>query len=693
MLRRSVTILSVASLMVVLLCADTAATPEADAGGAAAWVRLPGQVLPALAKATVVASPDRQAEQPLTLTIVLRRRDQAGFERYLREVYNSHSAQFHHFLSPSQLAERFGPSPQAYAGVLNYLRANGLKLVEGSANRLTLTMRATKAAAARTFAVRIRSYRSGTRQFYANAEDPLLPAEIAPAVQAIIGLSNLAQPARVVERNPFFVNILCQLAVLACPEASASRQQNIYQECTTDLKPCNSDAACFASLAKALALQCTASGSSAAGKSAASGIRPPWIDVDGTGQTIGLLEFDKYNPADLTDYLAFMGLPSTLMSHISEVPVNGGAKVGSGEDEVLLDINAALTVAPGAQTVVYDAPFAGAGASFQTLFNRMINDHVTVISNSWAYCEDQTTLADVSSIDSILAAAAASGISVFNGAGDTGSTCLDGSANTVAVPADSPNATAVGGSSLSSGPASVYQSESWWNGAGANPPSGQGGFGLTKFFSRPAYQSALSSTASRSVPDVVTSADPASGVLLCQADAGGCPTGLLYGGTSNAAPIWAGYAALLNQAQGANLGFLNPLLYPLAKSSGFHPPASMGSDFAHVGLGSPNVNVLHLLLSGQSAGVPSSTASLILPSAPIPAGSIPIGVAADGTTSSPVLVALIDANGNSVSGKAVTLSAGAGSHAKISPPSAVTNIANGVATFQVTDLTAEKLTL
>ena len=57
--------------------------------------------------------------------------------------------------------------------------------------------------------------------------------------------------------------------------------------------------------------------------------------------------------------------------------------------------------ASGAQVVVYDAPFTGAG-SFQALFNRMIDDGVTIISNSWAYCEDQTTLADVESIDSIL---------------------------------------------------------------------------------------------------------------------------------------------------------------------------------------------------------------------------------------------------------------------------------------------------
>lgn len=123
--------------------------------------------------------------------------------------------------------------------------------------------------------------------------------------------------------------------------------------------------------------------------------------------------------------------------------------------------------------------------SFQTLFNKMIDDGVTVISNSWTYCENQTDLADVISIDSILASAAASGISVFNGAGDSGSTCLDGSPNTVAVPADSPNATAVGGSSLNSGPGLTYNGETWWDGSISSPPSGQGGFGVSKFSAVP----------------------------------------------------------------------------------------------------------------------------------------------------------------------------------------------------------------
>src|SRR5206468_11796519 len=140
--------------------------------------------------------------------------------------------------------------------------------------------------------------------------------------------------------------------------------------------------------------------------------------------------------------------------------------LGAGESEVLLDVDEALVVAPGAAVTVYDAPFGGAG-SFQAIFNKMITDGMTIVSNSWSYCEDQTTLSDVQSIDSILQTAAASGISVFNGSGDNGATCLDGSASTIGVPADSPHATAVGGTSANTAAGNIYGGETWWNGASA----------------------------------------------------------------------------------------------------------------------------------------------------------------------------------------------------------------------------------
>ena len=151
------------------------------------------------------------------------------------------------------------------------------------------------------------------------------------------------------------------------------------------------------------------------------------------------------------------------------------------------------------------------------MFNQMINNGVSIISNSWAYCEDETTAADVDGIDTIFQNAAVARISIFNGAGDSGSTCLDGGANTVAVPADSPNATAVGGSSLTPGPGYTYGTETWWNDSKTSPPAGQGGFGTSKFFSAPTYQNGFGVTNAGRCPTWSANADPFHGVEICQA--------------------------------------------------------------------------------------------------------------------------------------------------------------------------------
>jgi kumamolisin len=288
--------------------------------------------------------------------------------------------------------------------------------------------------------------------------------------------------------------------------------------------------------------------------------------------------------SDVADWLALADLPASLIGQVSQVDVNGGAPLGPGEEDALLAIVTILSTAPGAEVVVYHAPNEGPGTSFQALFNAMIDDGVTIISNSFVYCEDQTTDADLQSLDEILATAAASGISVLSATGDSGSTCNNGSAATVSVPASSPHVTAVGGTAAKLGPGATYGSETWWDGSAQVPPTGQGGFGASRFFSRPAYQDELISSPMRSIPDVVAVASPDLGTHLCQADAGGCPTAPVHGGTSLATPLWAAYIARINERVGHPLGFLNPLIYPLAGSDAFHSAARLDSDAAHVGV-------------------------------------------------------------------------------------------------------------
>ena len=677
------------SLAATLYCGAGFA-PQAGAAPAVEGVRLGGHVTPVPSAAASKSSSADAGSLRQTLTIVLRRDDEAGFEAYLSDVYDASSPRFRAFLTPREVSDRFGPSESDYAGVKSYFAGRGFAITADSANRMTLSVEGTRATIESSLGVLIKDYAiddSGggeMRRFAANTNEPMLPAELAPKVQSIVGLSTLAQVRRVSDAR--------RDDPTALPLSSA-----ISQAFNAAVKWVGEHTPAVPELNAASGGGGQSSGSN--GSSSGGGHRPQggdggWIGIDGSGQTIGLVEFDTFQMSDVADFLALVNFPPSQLEHVTRVPVGGGALSGANASESLLDITFVAEAAPGADIAVYETTFNGAG-SFQSLFNRMINDGVDIISSSWAYCEDQTTLADMQSLESILATAAASGITVLAASGDTGSTCLDGSANTVSVPSGAPHVTSVGGSAQTFAPGWLYLSETWWDGSTTTPRTGQGGFGTSRFFARPTYQNGFTSAAMRSVPDLVTNADPFNGVQFCETSNGGCPSPLLWGGTSMTAPAWAAYTALLNQALGTPLGFLNPQLYPLSTTSGFHSPASMASDFAHVGLGSPNVNALYVALSGAALGPADASLSTVYRYARSEDAmtlAYAGGLSADATTPAYVVVILRDGNGNTVPGKTVTLSANAGSHALISPASAVTTVANGAALFTITDSTIEDLT-
>jgi kumamolisin len=648
---------------------------------------LPSSTLNDAIPVTKSATADASA---LSLTIVLKRHDEDGFDRLLADQQNPASPQFRRWLTPIEIAERFGPSGDAYRAVRSYFESQGFAVSETSANRLTMTLSGSRAEAERAFEIRINDYRASGKTFRANDREPSLPAAIATHVDAVIGLSDMARPQAMKQLHIALFSTVCLLTALWDP------LKDIVFGAGSGSLPSQADLQ--RRYLKAL-VNCINSNGIAAGYGKLIAADPPppaWQGVDGTGQRVGIVAFDRFVASDVADYLAFSQLPASILANVTRVPVNGGSASGADQDEVLLDIANVVSIAPAAQVVVYDAP--GGVGSFQAIFNAMINGGVTIISNSWAYCENETSAADVQSIESVLKTAAAAGISVLSASGDRGSNCLNGSPNTAHVPASSPTLTAVGGTSLTLGPGQTWQSETWWDGSGDTPPAGQGGYGVSRFFPRPGYQAGVVGSAFRSIPDVAAHADPQRGMMICQAAKGGCPSGLLYGGTSSSAPIWAGMVALLNQSQGVNLGFLNPSFYSLANTDAFHSAASMGSDFAHVGLGSPNLARLHQRLTNQSTtGAVDPQVSEVRAG---PQGNLsfvttidtPLPIFADGSTQAYVVVRLADGLGNLVSGKTVSLSASAGSTAIVTPASAVTSTNNGAAIFTVTNLTAQVAT-
>src|SRR5579883_1592183 len=180
--------------------ATASATPSPTASATASpnqgggTVQLPGHTLAVLGQAQGLARTPAAAGQPITLTIVLARSDQAGFDAYLADVENPQSPNFRHFLSQQQLADRFGPTPQSVAAVRAFMEGQGFRLTQDSVNRLTLTFQGSRQQAEAAFAVTIGDFQLGGRSFFANTGDPAVPASLAPAIRGVAGLNTLARP-------------------------------------------------------------------------------------------------------------------------------------------------------------------------------------------------------------------------------------------------------------------------------------------------------------------------------------------------------------------------------------------------------------------------------------------------------------------------------------------------------------------
>ena len=193
----------------------------------------------------------------------------------------------------------------------------------------------------------------------------------------------------------------------------------------------------------------------------------------------------------------------------------------------------------------------------------------SVLSQSFGEAESCEATSIQKADHLLFAAAALEGISVFASSGDDGAaqpTC-DGNSflKSASLPASDPLVTAVGATSLTAEqPNGTYESETAWN-----DEYGSSGGGYSNIYSRPAYQIGFNSTRHRGEPDVAYSGDVNNGLLIAwsQGDPANVGQIYLFGGTSAGSPQWAAITALADQADGHRLGFLNPGLYALARTS------------------------------------------------------------------------------------------------------------------------------
>ena len=466
--------------------------------------------IPAIVRASAPVG-SLPAATRLNLSIGLPLRNEQQLTKLLVELYEPGSPQFHHFLTPQEFTERFGPTEAQYQAVIAFAKSKGFVVAGLHENRLLLDVSATARDIERAFSTSLKLYGHPreNRMFYAPEVEPAVGAEL--PILDVSGLDNSSLP-RPISLRPL--------------DNSSRPVPN--------------------------------AGSAPGGAYRGYDFRAaylPGVALSGAGQSVGMLEFDGYYANDIASYASEAGLPSVPVQNVLVGGFTGTP--GPNNAEVALDIEVAISVAPGlSKVIVYE------GTSANSMLSRMATDNsAKQLSSSWTFGINATT-------ENIFRQFASQGQSMFQASGDDGAY-----SGTIPTPADDPNLTIVGGSSLSTaGPGGAWSSETTWNwalsGFGTNASSG----GISTIYAIPSYQKGIDMSSNqgsitmRNIPDVALTADNI-WVIWNNGSKGA------FGGTSASTPLWAAFMALVNQQAVANgrapVGFVNPALYTIARGTNY----------------------------------------------------------------------------------------------------------------------------
>ena len=338
----------------------------------------------------------------------------------------------------------------------------------------------------------------------------------------------------------------------------------------------------------------------------------------GAGQTIGIIIDTFPATSDLTKFWQAAGVPQSL-SNIEFVQVVGGPLPAPSGEETL-DVEWSSSIASGAKVRVYattDLIFPFLDQAYAQVYHEVSTQAqpgLHQLSLSFGLPEDQVSISQLQTDEQFFAELAAAGVTVFAAAGDNGSPgrVRGGAGPDLESPASSESVTGVGGTSLVlNSSTGAVSSEAVWSGTGG---------GASAVFPRPAWQVGTGVPAGRTklVPDVAGPADPNRGGLLVFRGASS-----QIGGTSLASPMWAGFAALINQARSAAaqppLGLLGPKIYPLLGTPALRDITTGGTQFLSAtkgydectGLGVPVLSALISALSNGPVVVSSPAAQTV----------------------------------------------------------------------------------
>jgi kumamolisin len=454
--------------------------------------------------------------EQVTVTVLLRPASR-GLRNHVLELATQEPSQRRH-LSRAEFLDQFGATNEDVARVRRFARNNQLSVVRVDQAARSVQLSGTAAAIESAFGVELSLYQTPTHVIRGRSGPIYVPQWLAPAVRGVFGLDTRPQA-----RPRFRI-----------------RPGSARGEFRPSAGPANS----FTVPELATLYDFPQGG-------------------NGAGQSIGIIELGGgFQASDLNHYFSTIGISPS--PNVVAVPVDGGANQPTGnpnsaDGEVVLDIEVAGAVAPGAKIVVYFAPNTTQG--FIDAVNAAVHDtthNVSVISISWGGCEKNWTDQAMNAMSASFQAANALGIPVYCASGDKGSS--DGATDGVQYadfPSSSPFAVGCGGTTLRASGQSITSEVTWNAGGGAS------GGGVSTHFPVPPYQSSINPTSAnpgggpgRGIPDVAAVGDPATGYqVFVDGQA------LVFGGTSAVAPLYAGLTALVQESAGHKIAPLHQRLY------------------------------------------------------------------------------------------------------------------------------------
>lgn len=503
------------------------------------------------------------------LLLVLRRTPQqtAALENLIENQQNRNSTEFHRWLTPQQIGANFGPADSDIVAATDWLRSNGFAVTRVSASRMFIEFSGNAGLVRQTFHTPIHRYVVRGKPYWANVQDPTIPAALAPLIAGVNSLNSFPRVAQ---------NIFAGIRSLrGTGTVNGSPDYTYPGSDGTNYAVTPFD---FATIYDLL---------------------PLWNAtpaVRGTGETIAVVSRSDVNPADATNFWTLFGLDGTHESEPTLVRTFDGPNPGETADESEADIDTQWSgaAAPGATVnlVVSASTETTDGVDLSALYI-VDNNLAPVMSDSYGSCEASLGNTGVQFYGALWQQAAAQGISVFVSSGDNGAAGCDDPAapaknglNVNGLASTAFNV-AVGGTDfneyntwptywnatndpVTSQSAKGYIPETSWNDSCSNSllqylssgttnaeancnnttfkgflNSTGGSGGASSSWMKPVWQTGTSADNARDLPDVSLFASNGflgSFYVICQSDLLNEPCNLsnlaAFGGTSVASPGW-----------------------------------------------------------------------------------------------------------------------------------------------------------